>query len=75
MGALFLSVGKTYVDVGLLVCMDKTTTQSMAADRESIAVFAGCIAQETNDSADAHRQIGANWAVSRMLIAVAEGQL
>ena len=33
------------------------------------AVHAGCIAQSVNDAEDTWQQIGANWAVSRTLLA------
>ena len=41
-------------------------------DAEAMAVTAGCIAEEINESEGVWTQIGANWAVSRHLLAEAE---
>jgi len=48
--------------------MAQITEGDLAHPHKALDGKAGCLAQETNDADDAWKQIGANWAVSRMLL-------
>lgn len=48
--------------------MAQQTDAELAHPIKALDGKAGCLAQETNDADDAWKQIGANWAVSRMLL-------